>query len=155
MNNKYTHGYPPYIKDSNGKVMLDHPEYNWWLTMRRYYDLDYEKISGILDFQDYKCPIYGYELDQSINEVKRGIGTFRYFLDHDHKYGKRSGGDRPGMSSVRGFVSRQGNETMKSIDLIRTGNLEGVSLVLDEDCAISRYLSNPPAQQYLNRFSLV
>lgn len=155
MNRKYADGYPQYLKDSYGKVILDHPEYNWWLTMARYYDLDYETISGILHFQDHTCPICIEKLDLSFNHVKKGTGKFRYYLDHDHMYGNRSSKNRPGIRSIRGFLCRQCNEIMKSIDLIHKNHVCGVSLLLDEESPIGRYIRNPPAQRYLLQHSRV
>ena len=149
-NKKHTDGYPPYLFLEDGRVDKDHPENNWWQTKRRRYDLTYELVMGILEFQEYKCPVSGEDLDLSKGEMRNGVGAFKWFVDHDHKYGEAQGSNYPGLASVRGFVTRESNELMKSIDLLHNSPPPGTQLIIDHDSLIGQYLFNPPAQQYIN-----
>lgn len=160
-NDRYLRMYPDYIfigEDRRNNLNLDHPEHNRWNNLARYYGLSYESVQGILKFQDYKDPISGEPLDLISRRPKGHTkGPWFYELDHDHKYGEAQGSNRPGLNSVRGFLTRRSNdwlgklENMNRTEYTRENNPNFDLLeIVGRNSRVGRYLLNPPAQQYRN-----
>ena len=158
-NRKHISGYPSYLiyesGPRTGQVDTDHPEYNYWMCRMRFVDWTYELHLMQLEFQDYKCAITGEPLNLEKRTVSDGVGPFDYQLDHDHKYGPMKGKCRPGLISVRGYITQKGNEMIGDVERMGKNHPDySLEEYVGRDSVIGQYLFNPPAQQMLKQHGI-
>ena len=161
-NIKHLHGYPHYmmeycVKLGRNKVKPNHPERVFWGNRMKFLGWTYEMHLWQLEFQDHKCAISGEPLDMRVRKKEDidNVGPFHYQLDHDHKYGPMKGTYRPGLISVRGYVTKKGNEMIGKVETMGKNHPDySLKEYVGRDSVIGQYLFNPPAQQMLKQHGI-